>query len=328
MWWVSYRGEGRHAVGTIGVFEDDGRERPDPPLLHEGAPQGHRLQVARGFALVGDDLYVANAWRRDSHIARYTRDCNRFRYADNLITPRDVAALIHPFDVDLGDDGRLYVSCQDTNTVIAYLPRSRRPAAVAAHLKRSFPGAHFLPGTLVASRRGRLPAIDGTPPQDVPPPLGLEVVLDDDGAPRHSVRGIVVHRRHLYVADEAGDAVKVFAVATGRLVAHVAHPQLRRPVHLKLHGERLYIGAAGSGSLLACPLPHGAPDGELKPTVVIDGHLHAPAGFVVGPDGNFYVSERHHRRIRRFAPDGSKLGTFIDDLPDMPEFILHIEDRH
>jgi len=328
MWWVSYRGEGRHAVNSIGVFDDDGHPRPGPPLLLETAPKEHHLHVARGFALVGDDLYIANAWRKDSHVARYTRDGNRFRYADNLITPRDVAALIHPFDVDLGDDGRLYVSCQDTNTVIAFLPRSRRPAAVAPHLQQSFPGAHFLPGTLVASRRGRLPAIDGTPPQDVPQPLGLEVVLDEHGAPRYSVRGIIVHRRHLYVADEAGDAVKVFQLASGRLVAHIVHPQLLKPVHLVLHRERLYIGAAGSGSLLAYRLPRAAPRGELTPAVVIDGHLHAPAGFAVGPDGHFYIAERHRQRIRRFAADGSKLGTFIDELPDMPEFIMHIEDRH
>lgn len=328
MWWVSYRGEGRHAVDTIGVFEDDGRPRPGHPLLHETAPREHHLHIARGFALVGDDLYIANAWRRDSHIARYTRHGNHFRYANNLITPHDVAALIHPFDVDLGDDGRLYVSCQDTNTVIAFLPQERRPAPVATHLQHSFPGAHFLPGTLVASRQGHLPAIDGTPPQDVPPPLGLEVVLDEAGAPRHSVRGIIVHRKHLYVADEAGDSVKVFEVATGRLVAHVAHPQLTKPVHLTLHGERLYIGAAGSGSLLACTLPRAAPRGELAADVIIDGHLHAPAGFAIGPDGDFYVSERRKQRIRRFSPQGEKRGTFIDDLPDMPEFIMHFEDRN
>ena len=33
--------------------------------------------------------------------------------------------MVHPFDVELGDDGRLYVSCQDTNTVIAILPKTR-----------------------------------------------------------------------------------------------------------------------------------------------------------------------------------------------------------
>jgi hypothetical protein len=49
-------------------------------------------------------------------------------------------------------------------------------------------------------------------------PLGLKVVLDKYGMPRHSVRGIVVHRKHLYVADEAGDAVKVFNVESGEFV--------------------------------------------------------------------------------------------------------------
>ena len=48
----------------------------------------------------------------------------------------------------------------------------------------------------------------GRPVAD-PPPQGLKVVLDVHGKPRHSVRGIVVHRQHLYVADEAGDAVKI-----------------------------------------------------------------------------------------------------------------------
>lgn len=33
--------------------------------------------------------------------------------------------MVHPFDVELGDDGRLYVSCQDTNTVLAVLTKTR-----------------------------------------------------------------------------------------------------------------------------------------------------------------------------------------------------------
>jgi hypothetical protein len=40
----------------------------------------------------------------------------------------------------------------------------------------------------------------------VPSPQGLNVAFGEHGKARHSVRGIVVHRRHLYVADEAGDA--------------------------------------------------------------------------------------------------------------------------
>ena len=66
----------------------------------------------------------------------------------------------------------------DTNTVIAVLPKVRRPAAVAMHLRKKFPNGNFLPGTLVASAQGRLPEVGDRVPRDVPQPQGLGVVLD------------------------------------------------------------------------------------------------------------------------------------------------------
>ncbi len=326
MWWISYRGEGRTGVENIGVFEDDGTPRPKHPLLLDPAPDAQPLKIARGFALVGDDLYIANAWHKDSHVARYRRCGDTFHFVDVVAATQHVPAMVHPFDVELGDDGRLYVSCQDTNTVVALLPEARKPVPVAAHLRRTFPGARFLPGTLVASSRGRLPEVGDHAPPDVPAPQGLKVVLDERGKPRHSVRGIVVHRRHLYVADEASDGVKNFALPSGRLVARIRSRKLLRPVHLVLQGETLFIGAAGTGSILAFDIPATMPHGKLKPRVVIDGKLDAPSGFAIGPDGDFYVAERLKRRIRRFSAKGKKKGTFIDDLPDMPEFLVHVRD--
>jgi 6-phosphogluconolactonase (cycloisomerase 2 family) len=160
----------------------------------------------------------------------------------------------------------------------------------------------------------------------VPPPQGLEVVLDVHGKPRHSVRGIVVHRGHLYVAGEAGNTVKIYEVTTGRLVARIRGGKLTKPVHLALHGDTLYIGAAGSGSILAYDIPKQAPRGKLKARTVIDGKLKAPSGFAIGPDGDIYVAERFDQRVRRFSIKGKKKGTFIEGLPDMPEFILHVPD--
>ena len=326
MWWISYRGEESHGINNIGVFEDDGSPRKVHPLLLDPSPQAHPLHIARGFALVGDDLYIANAWRRDSHVARYQRRGDTFHFADVVVASEHISAMVHPFDVELGDDGRLYVSCQDTNTVVAILPETRRPAPTATHLRREYPDGNFLPGTQVASAQGSLPEVGESAPADVAPPQGLEVVLDKRGKPRHSVRGIIVHRKHLYVADEAGDMVKIFELRTGRLVGRIKGKRVEKPVHLILHGETLYIGASGSGSILAFDIPKKAPKGKFKPRTVIDRKLDAPSGFAIGPDGDIYVAERKKQRVRRFSADGKKKGTFIRDLPDWPEFLVHVPD--
>ena len=306
MWWISYRGEGKSGVENIGVFEDDGTPRKKHPLLLDPSPDATPLHIARGFALVGDDLYIASAWRKDSHVARYRRDSGSFHFAEVVVTTKQVSAMVHPFDVELGDDGRLYVSCQDTNTVLAILPKTRKPAPVALHLRNSFPDGNFLPGTLVASSQGRLPEVGDRAPLDVPSPQGLEVVLDEHGRPRHSVRGIIVHHSLLYVADEAGDAVKIFEIQSGRLVAYIKGKKLTKPVHIFLHGKTLYIVAAGTGSILAYDIPELAPSGKLKARVVIDGKLKAPSGFAIGPDGDLYVAERFDQRVRRFSVKGRK----------------------
>jgi hypothetical protein len=324
VWWISYRGESGHGVDNIGVFEDDGSPRKVHPLLVDPSPAAQPLHIARGFALVGDDLYIASAWRKDSHIARYHRHGDTFRFKEVLVTTEQVVAMVHPFDVELGDDGRIYVSCQDTNTVVSLVPETRKPAPVAAHLRKQYPNGNFLPGTLVASSQGSLPEYGDHTPLDVPAPLGLKVVLDKRGMPRHSVRGIIVHRKHLYVADEAGNAVKVFNVHSGELMARITGRELEAPVHLILHGETLYIGASGTGSILALDLTSTPPSGELTARVVIDGKLDAPSGFALGPDGDLYVAERKKQRVRRFSSDGKKEGTFIHNLPDMPEFLVYV----
>jgi hypothetical protein len=327
VWWISYRGEGNEGLENIGVFNDDGTPRQKHPLLLDDSPDAAPLKIARGFALVGDDLYIANAWRKDSHIAHYRRHGDTFHFVNVLAKTTDFAAMVHPFDVELGDDGRIYVSCQDTNTVIAILPETFTPAPVAKHLRKKFPNGNFLPGTLVASSHGHLPEVGDSAPPNVPAPQGLKVVLDEHGKPRHSVRGIIVHRQHLYVADEAGDAVKIFEVETGCLVARIKGRRLTKPVHLILHGDTIYIGAAGSGSILAFDIPAKAPQGKLKARTIIDGKLNAPSGFAIGPDGDFYVAERLKQRVQRFSGKGKKKDTFIAGLPDMPEFLVHVPDR-
>ncbi|MBK8890283.1 MAG: hypothetical protein IPN75_07665 [Dechloromonas sp.] len=128
------------------------------------------------------------------------------------------------------------------------------------------------------------------------------------------------------MADEAGDAVKIFEVKTGRLVARIKGRRLTKPVHLILHSDTLYIGAAGTGSILAFDIPAKAPQGKLKARTIIDRRLKAPSGFAIGPDGDFYVAEQLKQRVQRFSAKGQKKETFIGGLPDMPEFLVHVPD--
>jgi hypothetical protein len=223
--WISYRGESGHGVDNIGVFEDDGSPRKMHPLLLDPSPAAQPLHIARGFALVGDDLYIANAWRKDSHIARYQRHGDTFRFKEVLAKTEQVAAMVHPFDVELGDDGRIYISCQETNTVVSLVPETRKPAPVAAHLRKQYPNGKFLPGTLVASSHGSLPEYGDRTSLDVPSPLGLKVVLDklptrdvrhqlpglhiED---LHCVAGFVRHVQILPVHDDAAHRVAWHAV--------------------------------------------------------------------------------------------------------------------
>ena len=44
------------------------------------------------------------------------------------------------------------------------------------------------------------------------------------------------------------------------------------------------------------------------------------------PDGDLYVAERFDQRVRRFSIKGKRKGTFIEGLPDMPEFLVHMPD--
>jgi len=126
--------------------------------------------------------------------------------------------------------------------------------------------------------------------------LGLAAMAD----------AFIVHRQHLYVADEAGDAVKIFEIKSGRFVVRITAKKLTRPVHLILHGDTFYIGAAGTGSILAYDIPKRAPRGKLRARKVIDGKLKAPSGFAIGPDGDLYVAERLNQRVRRFSSKGEE----------------------
>ena len=131
------------------------------------------------------------------------------------------------------------------------------------------------------------------------------------GKPRHSVRGIIVHRGYLYVADEAGDAVKVFALASGRLVARIRGKQLTKPVHLLLHGTRFLSARPARAAFWPMTFLLG-PMGKADGPSGYRSQAQSAFRLAIGPDGDLYVAERFGQRVLRFSMDGKKKGTFID----------------
>ena len=172
----------------------------------------------------------------------------------------------------LGDKGKVLLKKKFTQKQLIHFMANLQTSLIGME---ACSGAHFLGRALRAQGHD----VKMLPAQFVKP----FVKSNKNDFIRHSVRGIVVHRKHLYVAYEAGDAVKVFNVQSGQLMAHIAGRELEAPVHLIMHGETLYIGASGTGSILALELTSTPASGKLKARVVIDGKLDSPSGFAIGP---------------------------------------------
>jgi hypothetical protein len=220
------------------------------------------------------------------------------------------------------------VSSQDSN-VVTGVSANGTPLAVSQVLTQQFPPpAKFLQGTIVASSVGALPHVPTPAPPDVAAPLGLQVQRDDGGKVTNSVRGVLVWGAILLVADEPADAVKAYEVGTGALIGQIADGSaMKAPVHLLLDASasRLYIGSTGTDSVVRYELARGlgSPTQPVAPKTFITGVKHA-SGLAFGGDGLLYVAERKARKIKRFQSDGTPAGTFINKLPDEPEFIRYV----
>jgi hypothetical protein len=331
MWYISFGG-GSNGVKNIRVYHNSGRPHAKPDLLPTGKFDP-RLEKLRSFVIAGSLLYVVNAYHSDSKILVYATDENGdYRFKAVFAAMAVVNALFHPYDLTFDSQGNCYVSCQDTNLVTG-LNRTGGPLAVAAYLQRQFPPPQqFLAGTFVASALGALPGIQSPPPPDVVAPQGLEVTFTDPTHTRiiHSVRGVVFHKGHLFVADEPANAVKVYDGKTGEFRGQIAGHNLRAPDQLLLDATTgvLYIGSSESDRVVSYDLAQGTPSGTVQPRTFIHGGVNYVSGMAIDPEGYFYVAERKAKRIRKFPPNGSGSGTdFISDLPDEPEFIRYVPKR-
>lgn len=324
MWYISFRGEeGGGSAENIYVYHDSGQPHSDPTLLPTGGSVPP-LQELRGFQVVGDLLYVVNAYKDYSQILTFQEGSGGYAFDQIYASMQTVNSILHPFDLTFDTQGNCYLSSQDTN-VVTGLAGANAPMPISPYLLQHYTQS-FYAGTMVASAIGSLPGCPAPAPPDVPAPQGLDVSYTDgtDTKVANSVRGVVWYQGYLYVADEPGNAVKAYDTATGQLAGVIAGSNLSSPVHLLLNAGTLYIGSTGNDSVVTYSLAGGPPSGTVAPVTFIEGKLSHVSGLAFGGDGNFYAAERKAQKIKRFKPDGSDDGTFIENLPDDPEFILYV----
>jgi len=327
MWYISFHG-GSSGVNNILVYHNSGHQHSHPDLLPAGG-SNPALQELRGFCIVGDSLYVVNAYKKYSQILVYQAGADGgYSFKEVFASKDTINSILHPYDLTFDPQGHCYISSQDNN-VVTGLKSADSSLEIASYLQQQYPAPDkFLAGTIVASSIGALPGVPAPTPPNVPAPQGLTVSFtgDKDKRVANSVRGVLFYNGYLYVADEPANAVKVYDGSTGKLYGQIAGENLKSPVQLLLAKTGvLYISSSGNDSVVSYDLSQGAPSGIVAPTTFIDGKVKTISGMAFDADGHFYAAERKAKQIKKFPPDGSGSGKlFITDLPDNPEFIMYV----
>src|SRR6267142_300942 len=91
------------------------------------------------------------------------------------------------------------------------------------------------------------------------------------------------------------------------------------PVHLIVHNGSLYV--SGGDHVFASRIPSSPGKLELKALDTVQ--VKNSCGMTFGNTGNFYVASRTENTILKFDPNFKPM-KFSCDLPDNPEFLLHV----
>jgi len=368
--YVSFSGETGSKPPNVAALSSDGT---DLGLVLAG---GGPYDELRGLAVDGSGrMYVANAYKKGSAVDVFSATINDDGYSRNylgtLITPKSSKALLHPYAVAF-DGSTLFVSSQDTNVVSCYAisgGKKKMPAAkngaIAAYLEKLDPKGDFYAGTFVASAE---PVKVGkkTPTAVDPEDGGLSMegfgassdptarVDEDDAggdddaagdaaakkAARHSVRGIIVGDKRLYVADEAKDRVGVYGHKSGKFHGWIATTAdasaspnaLDKPVGIAVHPATgiVYIGSPGNEAIFA----YDPKQQELSlvissATSSTTAHSPSPAealkdvsGLSFTSDGTLIFGSRKQMQLFSLDPSSGTLATFGPRLDDAPECVL------
>jgi hypothetical protein len=273
---------------------------------------GVTLDELRGIYFFGGLLYVVNANKTQNSVLCYSGADMNYKFSAKFISNKECSAILHPFDLAFDDAGHCFVSSQDTNVVtrlkISNGGKTGGPAPTAPALPA---GSSFLPGTFVAS------SVSLDPPTTPVAPLqglGYSAPL---GEKKHSVRGVAWAGGALYVADQPSNRVKVYN-EKGKFLGQ--SNEIESPVHIVTWNGHLY--ASGGDQVLSAKLPNPPGDFQLAPVKGLK--VKKSSGMAFTDKGHFYVASRTERFIRKFDSDFKPVKFDCDNLPDDPEFLLHV----
>jgi hypothetical protein len=333
MWYITFHGV--DSSYNICAYDDSGVRLTANVLKATSGPKDFLKDAElRGIGFAPDgDFYVVNSQKDVSQILRFSGHENADHsrdYKGVFTSNATVNAIVHPFayTVDPGT-GNLFISSQDTNVVTqVYGPFGSGKAGTTAPTASALQQDNLLDGTFVASAYTNLPAYArlGKITQ-VLQPQGLDATPNDGSKVQNSVRGILYSGGNLYVADEPGNALKIYDGSSG---AHQGDVTVSGPIHLLGAGTKIYVSSGGNKKATP-PISPSVVCYDLESksvtTVVSDSALASVSGIAFGGDGNFYVADRTGKTIRKYVPGTvpfAPLGVFIDSLPDEPEFLLYV----
>ena len=270
------------------------------------------LDELRGICRHGKYLYVVVANKTESSVLCYEGSDLSYRFVSRFASQQTTDGIHHPFDLTFDEAGYCYLSSQDTNVVTRLQMTEQGRVGTPAPLPAALQGhGKFSAGTFIASSRGELSPTAKTP---VAAPAGLE--YSAQGLKKHSVRGIIWTNGAMYVADQPAGRIKVFD-REGRFLGQ--SNQVETPVHLVAAGHKLFV--SGANEILQADLSSKA--GDLQLTSVPGLHVKNGSGMAFSSSGNLYVASRTENKVFKFGPDFKPL-PFACDLPDNPEFLLHV----
>jgi DNA-binding beta-propeller fold protein YncE len=293
---------------NVHAYDKDGTRLTSTVLQRSGEIT---LDELRAIYLVGKLLYVVNANKNENSVLCYSGKNTDYKFVGKFVSHAECPAIVHPFDLAFDGAGHVYVASQDTNVVTRLNISRGGKAATPAPLAKALPaGDKFLPGTFVASSVSLDPP---TTPVAMPQGLSYSAPVGDK---KHSVRGIEWVGGALYVADQPSHRVKVYG-KNGEFLGQ--SNEVESPVHLIARKGTLFV--SGGNQIVSAKLPKKPGDFELVPVRQLK--VKNSSGMAFTPKGKLFVASRTENCIYKFDADFKPV-KFACELPDNPEFLLHV----